>query len=203
MEGLDLLKKHWNQDQVFPKINKDEIRQMLHRSSSSIVKWIFTVCCVELVLFVALTIFLPREKERFYILEVVDILFEICSYGIVVYFLWTFFKHMKEIKSTNNTKALIENILKVRMSAQRYIQLNLFLVNVIIGTAILSLIFERWYDQAQPNTTFYITIVIMIVFLGFFAWLFNKMVKGYYHLIYGLLLKKLNKNYEELIKLEE
>ena len=203
MDELDLLKKHWNQHQEFPKINKDGIRQMLHKSSSSIVKWIFIVCCLELCLFIGLTIFLPTEKERFEIFQVIDLLFEICSYGIVLYFLWTFYKHMNEIKSTQNTKALIENILQVRKSAEKYIQLNLMLMNLVIGTALLSVLYEKWYDQAQANMTFYSSIIILIIVLGVFAWLLNKLIKGYYHLIYGLLLKKLNKNYEELIKLEE
>jgi hypothetical protein len=35
MDELDVLKQHWNKDNNFPKINREEIKEMLHKSSSS------------------------------------------------------------------------------------------------------------------------------------------------------------------------
>ena len=43
MEGLDLLKKEWNKESNFPKITESEIYKMIHKKSSSIVKWIFII----------------------------------------------------------------------------------------------------------------------------------------------------------------
>ena len=49
MDELKQLKKDWQKDQKFPKINKSEIYKFLHKKSSSIVKWIFIISIVEFI----------------------------------------------------------------------------------------------------------------------------------------------------------
>ncbi len=42
MDELDLLKKHWKKDETsFEQVSEKQIYKMIHKSSSSIVKWIF------------------------------------------------------------------------------------------------------------------------------------------------------------------
>ncbi len=50
MEELDLLKKHWKKESDLPKISKDEIGVIIHKKSSSVVKWIFIISVIELLL---------------------------------------------------------------------------------------------------------------------------------------------------------
>ena len=59
MNELDLLKTHWQKDQEYIRFKKEDIIGMLHKSSSSIVKWIFIICCLELLLGIALNIVFP------------------------------------------------------------------------------------------------------------------------------------------------
>ena len=48
MEELDLLKKAWQKDtHSFEQVTEVEIYKMLHRKSSSIVKWILVISLLE------------------------------------------------------------------------------------------------------------------------------------------------------------
>ena len=48
MDELELLKKDWKKnDGQFTQVSENEIYGMLHKSSSSIVKWIFIISIVE------------------------------------------------------------------------------------------------------------------------------------------------------------
>ena len=48
MDELELLKKDWKKnDAQFKQVSENEIYGMLHKSSSSIVKWIFIISIVE------------------------------------------------------------------------------------------------------------------------------------------------------------
>ena len=48
MDELELLKKDWKKnDGQFKQVSENEIYGMLHKSSSSIVKWIFIISIVE------------------------------------------------------------------------------------------------------------------------------------------------------------
>ena len=50
MKELDLLKKDWNkQNTDFPKLSYDDIYKLIHKKSSSIVKWILIICIAELI----------------------------------------------------------------------------------------------------------------------------------------------------------
>ena len=48
MNDLDLLKKDWQKPNTFVQISEQDIYGMLHKKSSSIVKWIFYVSIIEL-----------------------------------------------------------------------------------------------------------------------------------------------------------
>ena len=47
MNELKRLKKDWKENQKFPKISKKEIYGLLHKKSSSVVKWIFIISIIE------------------------------------------------------------------------------------------------------------------------------------------------------------
>ena len=47
MDELEILKKDWQKNQKFPKLSKKEIYRLLHKKSSSIVKWIFILSIIE------------------------------------------------------------------------------------------------------------------------------------------------------------
>jgi hypothetical protein len=113
----------------------------------------------------------------------------------------------RTITVTDNAKLLMENILKTRRTVKHYVAFNLIYL-VVSAFLVLGIEFNR--DEAIIATIkdatangelfkFYaITILSVTLVLAICIGLFLV----FYYLIYGLLLKRLNKNYQELKKLE-
>ncbi|UIR55663.1 hypothetical protein LZQ00_15505 [Sphingobacterium sp. SRCM116780] len=202
MDELDQFKRQWKEDEAFKKVNQSDIKGMLQKSSTSIVKWIFIICCLELSIGIILSIILPYEKEEFLIFEILTWVYEILSAGAVLYFAYIFYTLLNNIKNTQNTKSLMENILAVRKNANHYIKFNLWCVHYTIVLSIIHKITMEVYETHNWLMAFLIFILGIFLYIVF-GYIFIKIIKGYYYLIYGLLLKKLNTNYEELTRLEQ
>src|SRR5690606_24033860 len=103
MDGLDLLKQHWDKDQGFPKVDKEEIRSMLHKSSSSIVKWIFIISIIELTLGTLFSLSMPKvpfNETETIALSIVSGMF----YMVILYFIIRFFTLYRRIKVNDSVK---------------------------------------------------------------------------------------------------
>ncbi|MDE1207346.1 hypothetical protein [Tenacibaculum larymnensis] len=200
---LDKYKKAWgNQSEETNKVSRVDIYRMAHSKSSSIVKWIFIIGILEFVFVAIINCSFrinPEDygplKDNFignYMFEI-----EILSYLIIIYFLIRFYKNYKSISTSDNTKVLMSKILKTRKTVKAYVFINLSFVFVV---ALITITQTLLKEEHAHTATFYITITIVSIFLiiiiiGLY-WLF-------YQLLYGILLRKLNKNYKELAKLEE
>lgn len=212
MEGLDLLKKDWKKSEnSFEQVSEKQIYKMIHKSSSSIVKWIFIISLLEFVVWTILSIFMKdtevMQKFNSYHVEHIMLPFTIIWYVGLAYFLFQFFMNHRKISTTDNSKILISNIIKTRKTVHQYVWFNIIYV---ILTSIVVMFIQLNYDQDILNMIsefdkkgnvailYAIYVVITLVFLAFFVgliWLF-------YKLIYGILLKRLYKNYEELKKID-
>ncbi|WP_313262419.1 hypothetical protein [Sphingobacterium sp.] len=205
MDELDFLKQHWQKDQGFPKVNKEEIRNMLHKSSSSLVKWIFIISIIELFLGVLLNVFVflsDTDPEKMpYPLELFTNFIDVVSYIIILYFIYSFFNSYRKIKNTNNTKELLSNILLTRKTVTYYIRFNIYMILVGLGITALRMIWEEdvIHKSVGHNILFFTFLGIVIFLIG---WAMIAFVKWIYKLIYIRLVKKLEKNYEELERLE-
>lgn len=212
MDELDLLKKDWNKaDTKYPKLSYDQIYKMILKRSSSIVKWIFIISLLEFVFWLGISIAMKDSESAKRMNELhanyIIIPLSIAGYLVLAYFFYLFFKNYKTISVTDNAKTLMENILKTRRTVRHYVAFNL--VYLVIATfVILGIEFnqnELFVASAQNAAAdgdvflYYARIVlvviamlaIMIAILLFFYWL-----------IYGVLLRKLNRNYKELKKLD-
>ncbi|RTY85450.1 hypothetical protein [Flavobacterium sp. RSP15] len=200
MKELDLLKKDWQKnDNSFAQVSETEIYKMIHRKSSSIVKWIFIISIIEFVVLNTLSFLLPDKKMSES--ETIDIFITVLdylSYGVAIFFMYLFYKNYRSISVTSNTKKLMECILNTRKTVRYYIGYNLFLVFFV---AILLLSTEILIKSATNNdngSRIFLNCILMlfsIIILVGIVWLF-------YQLIYGILLKKLNRNYTELKKID-
>lgn len=202
MDGLDLLKQHWNGDNNFPRIERNELQAMLHRSSSSIVKWIFIICCLEFAIWLAISFLIPVEKEELLLFQIIDGVYNIAFYAFIFYFIFQFYTLLIKIKTTSNTKKLMESILAVRKNAHQYIQFNILAAYVAFGIQFVQLVIEEYLGGNSWGEMVFVILLGAILFtlVGLlFIWLF----KLYFKVLYGFLLKKLNKNYDELTRLEE
>ncbi|WP_299112712.1 hypothetical protein [uncultured Winogradskyella sp.] len=209
MDELELLKKDWNKEKAtYKSFSDSDIYPMLQKKSSSIVKTLFYISIAELgfwILVNTLPYFISeayREKLNTSYENPLFMALSILSFVVILVFIYLLFKSYKSISITDNAKKLMESILRTRKVIKYYVIYNLVMIFISIP---LSLYFEFnqntvFHDQvASMNSTQTIKLYVVTVFItGIFLlvfWLF-------YKLLYGILLKRLNRNYDELKKLE-
>jgi len=212
MDELELLKKDWQkEDNNYPKLTYNEIYKMILKKSSSIVKWIFIISILEFVLWSVISYFLKdadyNKKFQEYNAENIMLPIMIFGYVIIAYFLYRFFMNYRTISVTDNAKILMENILKTRRTVKQYVAVNLGFM-IVSAFVVLSIQFNRdeemisIIEKASANGELFkfyaITIIITLLVLAAIIGI----LLVFYYLIYGILLKRLNKNYRELKKLE-
>ncbi len=201
MKELDLLKKDWQKDNAFEQVSEVEIYTMIHKKSSSIVKWILIVSIIEFIVLNGISFLLPdtNSEDMYEINYYLDIT-QIASYGVTLFFMYLFYKNYRLISATSTIKKLMENIIKTRKAVNYYILYNISYIIIVILFVILYLMV---YDPniskkiASNNNIAYllsVSIFIILIIVGI-VWLF-------YRLLYGFLLKKLKRNYNELKKID-
>src|SRR5690606_27631951 len=111
MEGLDLLKKDWQKERNFPKITESEIYTMIHKKSSSIVKWILIISVLEISFWIVLNFLLSDEKQKeminLYHLNVFMDITTVVHWTVLVVFVFLFYKNFRNISNTSSTKSLM------------------------------------------------------------------------------------------------
>jgi hypothetical protein len=215
MDELELLKKDWkSKESELPKLSYDELYGMIWKKSSSIVKWIFIISIIEFVL-PHLLYLLPsaREGMQFYEdlgLKNLMLGITIVQYMVVFYFIYQFYQRYREISALDNAKELMHKIMRTRKTVKNYIlfALSIFLftfVLIAIGIAlsegdtfIHALNLEEKAMEDSIDNIKYVVVGVLIA-MGILCTAFLGLI---YFLIYGLLLRKLGKNYGELKRLE-
>lgn len=210
MNELDLLKKDWQRKEgELPRLSYDEIYKMIWKKSSSIVKWIFYISVAEILIGLLVTVF-AADKEYWQELDrigqtEVTIATYILSYLIIAYFIYLFYKNYRDISVTDNTSKLMNAILKTRKTVKMYIALLLGLSGIYSAFICIGYLRTDFTEQilAENNGVlpdyFWALMVIVCLLMVFIAllviWLF-------YKLLYGILLRKLLRNYQELKNIE-
>ena len=204
MDELDLLKKDWKkQEGSFQQISEKEIYGMLHKGSSSIVKWILIISVLEFLFLrlLDLSIFLDDEysnrmkEHHIYDFEKFVTIF---NFVVLLVFIYYFYRNLKAINSSSSVKKLMQDIINTRKIVKYYVWYNLVLVGITSAIVIYSQFMydkniNHLYDKYQLFFIlggFFFVIIILLLF-----WLF-------YRLLYGILLKRLQKNYNELQKID-
>jgi uncharacterized BrkB/YihY/UPF0761 family membrane protein len=211
MEELDLLKKAWQKDNhQFEQISETEIYSMLHRKSSSIVKWILVISVIEVLFWAAISLFFNIDEylKKMHA-EELSIYFNAVNYinyAVILFFIYTFYKNYLKITTTASTKQLMQDILKTRKTVQYYVWYNL---GMALLSVICSIMMQFTYDPQMEWLKYKIqhdenhiillkTLGFMLVFIIVFVFLFWL----FYRLLYGILLRKLHSNYKELKKID-
>jgi hypothetical protein len=206
-------KKVWkNQPEEKNKISALEIYKMTQSKSNSIVKWIFIIGLLEFVFWFAINYLCTKNGalEPYEKLKLISFIenFNYFHYVVVVLFLILFYRNFSLISTVDDTKTLMKNILLVRKTVKWYVYYNL--INVVIFTIILNILIfntpdginilsgidNESFNQEYMMSVFIIAQIVVTAIMILILWLF-------YYLLYGILLKKLNKNYKELTKLNE
>lgn len=212
MDELELLKKDWQKKEGhLPKLSYEDIYKMIWKKSSSIVKWMFYISIIEFVFWATINlVFTDAESwELFRTLHVYEITLTITliNYAVLLYFIFKFYSNYRKISFTDSSKKLMKTILCVKRTVTQYVWFNIaiFTVSLVIGlygSVRYGPDSKKILDAAEHagnQTIFWILTIgatlVMVVILLLLVWLF-------YKLLYGILLKRLKKNYEELRQLE-
>ncbi|MFD0933124.1 hypothetical protein ACFQ0R_10995 [Psychroflexus salinarum] len=200
MDELDLIKKDWQKrNEDLPKYTKDELMPMLHKKSSSSVKWIFIISIIEFVFWLAIDVLVSSEEYMdsienqafLWFLKVTTVINYIVLFG----FIYLFCRNYLRIRVTDSAKKLMRRIIKTREAVKYYVRYNivLFIVIFIIsgGRAIL---LQTTFNTLEFWIVAGIMIFILLIIIGFLIL--------FYKVLYGILTKRLYRNYKILTKME-
>ena len=213
MDELELLKQHWQQEeQELPKLSYQEIQKMIWKKSTSVVRWILIISLIELIL-PHLIYLLPSAQSGFEIYSQLGISgwllgFNIIYYAIALYFIYLFYKRYREISVLDDSQKLMGNILKTRNTVKYYVIFSLsaaLLVVLLVMAGIytspnLLELFPRNLEADNLSLGQYRQVLILAVGIGGFA--IVSLMAIVYFLLYGLLIRKLRRNHQELRRIE-
>ncbi len=204
MKELDLLKKDWQKSgDSFEQVSEVEIYKMLHKKSSSVVKWILIVSILEFVVLNGIGYLIgDNGYAEFLAIHPFINFLEKFNYIAVIVFIYLFYRNYKDISVLQSSKTLIEHILKTRKIVTYYIYWNIFIGGVSGAIGGIEG-FNRGYNEGSVNPentkgiieVNYITIIVTALLIMGVIWLF-------YKILYGSFLKKLKQNNEELKKID-
>jgi uncharacterized membrane protein len=219
MDDLELLKKDWQKKEMnHPKLSYNDIHKMLWKKSSSIVKWIFIISIMEILLPQVVYLFpsfWSSDGMLFYNnlgLTSPLLFLSVIYYGVVLYFILQFYKRYKEISVLDNAKNLISKIIKTRKTVKNYVFFSLSMILLFFMTVVFYIYIDDDFiktlelsakdiSEISKEKLENIKLLSMVIFTAVGV-LFTLLVGFIYFLLYGLLLKKLNRNYKELKRLE-
>ena len=214
MDQLEVLKKEWqNREQEFPKLSYQDIYKMLLKKSSSMVKWIFYISIGELILWTGLSFFVPdssKEIIRDMGLEQTFTIINYFTYAIFLVFIVLFYRNYKQIQVTDTIKTLMENIIRTRRTVKFFVGYNIgAAILLMIGTNIFYYLNkDKLYDLLKESYEGYAAIpaesFTTVFFLGqvIGGIFFIGVLLLFYRLVYGILMRRLKRNYKELKKIE-
>ena len=214
MDELELLKKDWEtSSKNYREFNKEELYKIISKRSSSIVKWIFIISLLEFGFWTLISLGFngSEDLKKIQSYDVNYILYPltILGYVVLIYFFYVFYKNYKTISATDNTKMLMERILKTRRTVRHYVIFNLVFmcISIVIGVYIeltnnpeVQILLNRIESEGDGNITVFYLIVVGLSIVAMA--LVSAVLIGFYYLIYGLLLKRLKSNYKDLKELE-
>ena len=211
MDGLELLKKNWKkQEATLPKVSYDEIYKMIWKRSSSIVKWIFIISIFEFVIGVLLNVGLA-DKEYWNSLEQLDLKeVTIWIYGInyliTLFFVFWFYMNYRRINATSSAKKLMRDIIRTRKTVKSYILYVLISLAIVTLAYVYIIIYHHIQDtQVTDNTPYVFDALDWLKFTGITViaiGIFLAVIWFFYQLLYGILLRRLKKNYTQLENLD-
>lgn len=213
MDELDLLKKDWQNNEVnLPRLTYEEIYKMIWKKSSSVVRWIFYISIIEFLL-PHLLYLIPsfRDEMNYNFAKQLGINgwiigLTIIQYAVAIYFIFQFYRRYREISVLDDAKKLMKQIFRTRQTVKHYVIFCLGMVLLIFGVFIIGMALDDNLAETLNLNTQNIDPVnlkwILIGVMSVAGILFTALLAGIYFLLYGLLTRKLYRNYTELKRME-
>ena len=213
---LDSFKKTWQEQPVQEKYDNKEILQMLNRKSRNYVKYIFWISVFEFFFFSVMGIFYffqgdetngflsyleklgarktPEVENSF---DNIYLILKILSLLVTAYFVYKFYQNYRKIRIEENLKGLITRIIKFKKTVNAFILISILLLVAFTSIFTIFIFYSLNSQNIEPKNSELIIFVIGIILTtglsALLIWL-------YYRLVYGIIMRKLDKN---LIQLKE
>ncbi|MCW3159908.1 beta-carotene 15,15'-monooxygenase [Chryseobacterium oryctis] len=215
---LDSFKKTWQEQPVQQKYDNSEILQMLNRKSRNYVKYIFWISVAEFLFFsvMGLFYFVPNDDSNSF-LKILEKLgahktpevensfdntyfaIKILSLLITAYFVFKFYQNYRKIRIEENLKQLIIRIIKFKKTVNAFILISIVLLIAFMFVFTAFIFYALNTQNIQPTgselTIVISGIIISTVLSVLLIWL-------YYRLVYGIIIRKLDKNLTQLQEID-
>ncbi|MGN7759091.1 beta-carotene 15,15'-monooxygenase [Chryseobacterium lathyri] len=215
---LDSFKKTWQEQPVQPKYDSNEILQMLNKKSRNYVKYIFWISVAEFLFFSVLGLFYffqDEESDSFRkILEKLGaqkapeietnfdhayLAIKILSLLITAYFVLKFYQNYRKIRIEENLKGLIIRIIKFKKTVNAFILISIALLVAFTFVFTAFIFYVLNSQNVRPDNTNLIIVIIGIIVSTVLCVL---LIWLYYRLVYGIIIRKLDKNLKQLKDIE-
>ena len=216
---LDSFKETWQQQPVLPKYDTSEIESMLNKSSRNYVKYILWISLVEFILILGANLYytflgedttdlmsvlgklgIDNSDQFQTTLTQLYLALKMVSLALTGIFVYLFYQNYRKINIEANLKKLILQIIKFKKTVQLFIVANIALVilfTLILGIFTFSVLAEQNIELTNPTLIGFIAGLILTMAISVvLIWI-------YYRVVYGLILRRLGKNLEQLQNIEE
>jgi len=215
---LDNYKKTWQEQPVEQKYNDNEILKMLNRKSRNYMKYIFWISVAEFSVFTLFGLFyiLQNKESNTFLaslqklgveknpelqsnLDTIYLIIKIVSLLVTGYFVIKFYQNYRKIKVEEDLKQFIIRIITFKKTVNAFIITNIVLFVIFTATFTLFVFYVLDYQNIQltnsSKTGFIVGIVISTILCIVLIWL-------YYRLVYGIIMKRLDKNLHQLKEID-
>ncbi|MCA6069057.1 beta-carotene 15,15'-monooxygenase [Chryseobacterium sp. RG1] len=215
---LDSFKKTWQEQPVQEKYDNTEILQMLNKKSRNYVKYIFWISVVELLFFSGIGLFyiikgdesnsflkllerLGAQKTPEIISNFDTIYFaiKILSLLVTAYFVYKFYQNYHKIKIEENLKGLITRIIKFKKTVNAFILISIAILLVFIITFTAFIFYALNSQNIEPKGSDLMIVIAIIIVSTVLCVL---LIWLYYKLVYGIIIRKLDRNLKQLKEID-
>lgn len=216
---LDDLKSSWQQQAAPQRYNEQDIEIMLSKSSGNYVKYILWICIAEFAIILGANIYYSfagetsdglkqmfhrlgiRHTESFALsIRKLYTALQITSLVMSAVFAVIFYRNYRKINVEENLKKFILQIIRFRKSVNFFILANIGLVvlfTLALGYFTFSVLARQDITWSHP------TVRSLLIMYGILLLLSVLLMWVYYRIVYGMLLRRLGRNLEQLKKIEQ
>lgn len=205
MTELDFLKEHWSKQTDYPIKTRAEIKKILQKSSSNTLKWLIGANIFELCFFILIGLLFGNsaedqiDAESIYWLSKLDYVI----YALPIIFSLIFISLIRKINTNNSVSGLISSVIKARKLLNIYIYINFSIfIGIIYYSIYLSLTSEQFKNVNSAELSPTVTFTILIITCVLISIVYMLIIWGFYKLLYGRFLKRLNQNLDQLKDME-
>lgn len=215
---IDKLKSQWQQQSVSDRYDSTEILKMLNYKSKNYVKYVLWISMVEFLCVLILNVWHMIHdggaRNIIHILEVVGLketqalkttfnsiygVLKFVSLSVTAYFVFLFYYGFKKIRVEANLKQFMIHIIKFRKNMNQFIMVNILFLVVFIAIfawfIFHTVSVQNLVLDGRKTLFFFLSFILVTMFCVF-------LIFGYYRLVYGGLMKKLEKNLKQLEAIE-